>query len=199
MSFSWKRSAILCLSAGLVALAAARCEAASVVVSPDADFSATPYTISFGGGAATFTFTYINDGYTADAVSTGGNGLVNSSTFPGPGPQPIAYELGASIGDDGYTMFTAFPSPAGIAYSIAEDSIGLEFQTADGVHYGYVTTLGPEVLQYGFNSVAGAPIATGAAAPEASTWAMLVIGFGCLGLGAFAKQSRAARRQTSFA
>jgi hypothetical protein len=95
MSFSWKRSAILCLSAGLVALAAARCEAANVVVSPDADFSATPYTISFGGGAATFTFTYINDGYTADAVSTGGNGLVNSSTFPGPGPQPIAYELGA--------------------------------------------------------------------------------------------------------
>jgi hypothetical protein len=98
-----------------------------------------------------------------------------------------------------FTMFTAFPSPPGIAYSIAEDSIGLEFQMADGVHYGYVTTLGPEVLQYGFNSVAGAPIATGAAAPEPATWAMLVIGFGGLGLAAFARQSRAARGQTSLA
>ena len=46
--------------------------AKNIVLFPDADFSSTPYTISFGGGAATYTFTYINDGLTADAVSTGG-------------------------------------------------------------------------------------------------------------------------------
>ena len=158
-------------------------DAANIVWYPGADFTDMPYTITFGGGAATYTFTYINDGYTADAVTTGGDGLVNSSTFPGPGPQPIPFQLGALIGDNGYDMFTAFPSPAGIAYSIAEDSIGLKFQLADGIHYGYVTTLGPEVLQYGFNDTPGAPIATGAAAtPEPSTWGLLALGFGVIGL-----------------
>ena len=166
---------------GVSALMGGGAKAANIVLYPSADFSADPYTVSFGGGAATYTFSYINDGYTADAVSTGGTGLVNSSTFPGPGPQPIPFELGTFIGDNGYDTFTAFPSPAGIAYSIAEDSIGLKFTLTDGVHYGYVTTLGPEVLQYGYNSTVGAPIATGAAAPEPSTWAMILLGFAGIG------------------
>ena len=62
---------------------------------------------------------------------------------------PIPFELGSAIGDNGYESFTLFPSPAGILYSIAEDSIGLQFQLPDGVHFGYVTTIGPEVIQYG--------------------------------------------------
>jgi PEP-CTERM motif len=166
----------MALATSLCAFSMAGAEAKNVVLYPDADFSSAPFTISFGGGAATYTFTYINDGLTADAVSTGGAALVNS--FFG---VPIPFELGTPIGDNGYESFTAFSSPAGILYSIAEDSIGLKFQLPDGVHFGYVTTSGPEVIQYGYNDTPGASIATGAAAPEPTTWVMFILGLGVLG------------------
>ncbi len=134
----------MALATSLCAFSMAGAEAKNVVLDPDADFSSAPFTISFGGGAATYTFTYVNDGLTADAVSTGGSALVNS--FLG---VPIPFELGTPIGGNGYDSFTAFPSPAGILYSIAEDSIGLQFQLPDGVHFGYVTTIGPRL----FNTV----------------------------------------------
>lgn len=168
--------AAVALVLGSWAISVGGAEAKNVVLSPDADFSSTPFTISFGGGAATYSFAYINDGLTADAVSTGGNALVNS--FLG---VPIPFELGTLIGDNGYESFTAFPSRAGILYSIAEDSIGLQFQLPDGVHFGYATTLGPKVIQYGYNDTPGASIATGAAAPEPATWVMLIVGLGVLG------------------
>jgi PEP-CTERM motif len=181
------------ISVALLAFSAGAANAANVVFYPGTDFSSNPATISFGGGAASYTFSYINDGYTADAVSTAGTGLINSSTFPGPGPQPIPFELGTFIGDNGYDTFTAFPSPAGIDYSIAEDSIGIAFQLADGIHYGYVTTLGPEILQYGYNDTVGASIATGAGVPEPTTWALLLAGFGLVGV------SSRFKRRVSFA
>jgi PEP-CTERM motif len=177
-----RATAAVALALGFWAFSLAGAEAANVVLYPDADFSSVPYTISFDGGAATFTFTYVNDGLNADAVSTAGNASVNSFE---PGPTPIPYELGTLIGDNGYRAFTAFPSPAEILYSVAEDSIGIEFRLPDGIHYGYVTTLGPEVIQYGYNDTTGASIATGAAAPEPATWVMLIVGLGVL--AAFAR------------
>jgi hypothetical protein len=102
----------------------------------------TGITISLRKGATTYTLFHLNDGYIADAVCPRGTGLVNPSTFPSLGPQPIPFQVGTLIGDNGYDMFTAFPSPAGNAYSIAEDSIGLKFQLSGGVHSWYVTTAG---------------------------------------------------------
>jgi PEP-CTERM motif len=173
-----RTSAAMALATSLCAFSMASAEAKNVVLYPDADFSLAPFTISFGGGAATYTFTYVNDGLSADAVSTGGNALVNSFE---PGSVPIPFQLGTLIGDNGYDSFTAFPSPAEILFSIAEDSIGLKFQLSDGVHFGYVTTIGPEVIQYGYNDTPGASIATGAAAPEPATWVMFIVGLGVLG------------------
>jgi PEP-CTERM motif-containing protein len=171
-----RASAAAALAIGFCSLSVTGVEARNIVISPDADFSSMPYTISFDGGAATYTFTYVNDGLTANAVSTGGSALVNSILGT-----PIPFGLGTPIGDNGYEIFTAFSSPADILYSISEDSIGLKFLLPDGVHYGYVTTLGPEVIQYGFNDTPGASIATGAAAPEPATWVMLILGLGFLG------------------
>ena len=90
-------------------VAEADAEAAIVLTRPDADFSAAPYTISFGAGAATYTFTDIYDPsvdpLTVAAVSTGGDAMVNS--FLG---QPIAFQQGALIGATGYG-FSALPPP----------------------------------------------------------------------------------------
>jgi PEP-CTERM motif len=177
------------LAVGLAAVSMSRAEAANVVFSPGADFGAAPYTIGFGSGmdAATFTFSVIpnNDGVTVDQVSTGGNGMVDSFLA-----QPAPFQLGILIGSS--DKFTAFPSPAPILFSVAEDSVGIKFQLSDGAHFGYVTTVGPEVLQYGFNDTPGGSIATGAGVPEPSTWAMLLIGFASLACAGYRASRRSA-------
>jgi hypothetical protein len=184
-----RRSAAFSLAIAICGFAAAEGKTANIVIDPSADFASTPYTISFGGGMATYTFANIydpsSDPLTADAVSTGGDGLVNAFVS-----KPVPLQLGSVIGNTGYD-FTAFPSPVGIPYSIAEDSIGLKFFLADGVHYGFVTTLGPEVIQYGYNSTPGAFIAVGT--PEPATWVMLIVGLGALGASARIRTCRTLR------
>lgn len=183
-----RSSATLCLVAGLGLFPGASVQAAYVVFNPDADFSMAPYTISLGGGSATFTFTDISntstDPLTVDAVSTGGDGMVNAFI------QPVSFQQGALIGDTGYG-FAAFPTPAGIQYSAALTSIGVEFSQVDGVHYGFVTVLGPEVVRYGFNSTPGGFIP--ANVPEPATWVMLIAGLGALGAVAKLGKRRALR------
>lgn len=168
------------LTLGMWTLAPVSAKAAIVLVSPNADFSAAPYTIDFGGGAATYTFTDIydpsTDPRTVAAVSTGGSAMVNSILG-----QPIPFGLGTVVGATGYA-FAPIPTPTGILYSIAEDSIGLKFSLADGTHYGFVTTRGPEVILYGYNTTPGGFITVGV--PEPATWIMLIVGFGVVGAAA---------------
>ena len=80
-------------------------------------------------------------------------------------PAPFQQDILISDADS----FSAFPSPTGI-YSDGLVSIGLEFQLSDGMHFGYATLFGPEVVQYGYNATPGDPIGTGAAVPETATW-----------------------------
>jgi PEP-CTERM motif len=169
------------IAAGLVGLAGASltsAKAANVVVTTNADFSVAPFTITLGSGidVATYTFSVIpeNDGVTIDQVSTGRDGLVSSFVST-----PAPYQADILIGAD--SKFLAFPSPAPILYSVSLDNIGLKFHFPDGVHFGYVTTFGPEVLQYAYNQTPGGAIATGSSVPEPSTWAMTLMGFAGLG------------------
>ena len=111
-----RSSATLCLAAGIGLFAGADAQAQIVLFYPAADFSSAPYTIGFGGGTATYTFTDVSststDPLTEDAVSTGGDGMVNSFLAP------VSFQLGSVIGDTGYD-FAAFPAAAGIAFSLA--------------------------------------------------------------------------------
>jgi PEP-CTERM motif len=177
----------LCLAAGFGLAAEANAEAGPVLFYPGADFSSAPYTISFGSGLATYTFTDITststDPLIEDAVATGGDGSVNSFSTP------VSFALGTVIGDTGYG-FAVFPVATGIAFSIAETSIGLKFSLPDGVHYGFATTLGPEVISYGYNSTPGGFIAT-TGVPEPATWVLLLAGLGALGAVASIRKIRA--------
>jgi PEP-CTERM motif len=180
-------SIIVCLAGGVSIFAAGGAHANYVLSYPNADFSAAPFTVSLGG-VATFTFTDISatsgDPLEVDAVSTGGNGQVNS--FIG----PISFSLGSVIGDTGYG-FEPFPTPAGILFSAADTSIGIEFFEPDGVHYGFVRMLGPEITQYGYNSTPGGFIPTGV--PEPATWIMLIAGVGALGMVSGLRRSKSLR------
>jgi hypothetical protein len=157
--------------------------------SPATDFSTTPTTISFGNPtAASFTLTYLGSNpnditYTVDGVSTDGNGAVNTSGVPGPGQQPIPYQIGSDIGNNGYTTFTRFAAPAGIAYSSAADFIGIDFTLADGLHYGYIEVNGPTLVSYAYQSTPGADILTGAqtSVPEPASLPLFLAGL--IGLG----------------
>jgi hypothetical protein len=180
----------LCVAAGIWTVTEADAKAAIVLTQPGADFSAAPYTISFGAGAATYTFTDIYDPsvdpLTVAAVYTGGNAMVNS--FLG---QPIAFQEGALIGATGYP-FSALPTASGIPYSIAQDSIGLAFSLTDGIHYGFVTTLGPEVILYGYNTTPGGFITVGV--PEPATWVMFIVGVSVFGALARIRATTSPRR-----
>ncbi len=169
------------LLVGVSGVAAGAAHAGVVSFMPNTDFSASPTTISFGNpAAASFTFSYLGSNpnditYSVDAVATGGTGLVNTSGFPGPGQLPIPFQLGSLIGANGYTTFTALPTPTPIAYSIATDTIGLAFTLPDGLHYGYAEILGPTLVSYGYETTPGAPIATGAI-PEPASLSLLAFG-----------------------
>jgi hypothetical protein len=164
------------LATSLWAVSIGGATAANVVFFPNADISVTPYVISLDGGAATFTFTDINDVADTfiDGVSTGGNALVDS--FVG---YPTPFQQDSLV--SGSDSFSSFPTPTGILYSDGLVSVGLEFQLSDGVHFGYATVFGPEVVQYGYNATPGAPIGTGALVPEPATWVMMIVGLGAMG------------------
>jgi hypothetical protein len=173
------------------ALVPAAAHADVIGASPNTDFSTTPTTLSFGSPeVASFTLSYLGSNpydttYTVDAVSTDGNGAVNSSSFPGPGQQPIPFQIASDIGaDNGYPTFTQFPSPAGIAYSAAEDFIGIDFTLTDGLHYGYIEVNGPTLVSYAYESTPGASILTGTSpVPEPASLSILacgLIGFGAV-------------------
>ena len=55
----------------------------------------------------------------------------------------------------------------------------------------FVTTLGPEVIQYGYNTTPGGLITIGV--PEPATWVMLIVGFGILEAAAGVKPVRKPR------
>ncbi len=148
--------------------------AAVISFTPNAALSATPTAISFGNAADyAFTAAATNNGPGA-AVVTSGTSTVSS--FLG---AVADFSIGAAINQTGQLYsFSAFPTPAVIPFSTANDFIGLAFNLADGLHYGYAQVAGPTLVNYAFESTPGATILTGAVAavPEPASLALLLAG-----------------------
>ncbi len=177
-----------------MSLAAAPAEAAVQSFMPNASFASAPFTISFGAGAASYTFSAIPGATLGDPqaqVATAGTALV-SSLFGG----VTDFGIDAAIDQDNQLyVFSAFPSPAVIPNSAATDFIGLAFALSDGTHYGYAEVAGPNLISYGFELIPNTTILTGAvgsvgAVPEPASIALF--GAGLFGLAAMRRRDKAA-------
>lgn len=139
---------------------------------PNAALTSSPFAISFGGGSAGYAFTAVSTGNgPSTAVSTSGTATV-SSFFGG----VTDFAAGSAIDQNGQLYgFSAFPAPAAIPFSAADDYIGLAFTLADGLHFGYAEVNGPRLVSYAFDSTPNTSIVTGAVAavPEPASLLLL--------------------------
>ncbi|MES2289998.1 MAG: PEPxxWA-CTERM sorting domain-containing protein [Pseudomonadota bacterium] len=176
-------------------LLATQATAAPVVTAVGTTYTASnPFSFTFG--QSTFTLTGTGDIFNPTAISTRGTAQFNTvlggptSSFTNRG----TVTFGAS------DQYAAFTSPTTIRFSNGENFIGLRATDAAGqVFYGYAFTTNNVINSYAFESVAGATItastAIPAAVPEPATWAMMIGGFGVMGVA----MRRRRRTTVSFA
>ncbi len=146
-----------------------------------------PYTYDFGGGDS-ITFTTVDRSffaYNPAGVSTAGTVEVASFGLPfyDP-PQPTSYftNRGGSFGPGANTaQFVSYATPAAVPYSISEGLVGFRFDAGRGYQYGYADIAGSTLYGLRFQSDAGVALPFGAV-PEPAGWALMVAGFGLVGL-----------------
>ncbi len=178
---------ILSLAAVAAATLAAPVLAQVVTVSTQqASFATTPFTYDFGGGN-TLTISNTGDFFSPEAVSTGGNLQVGSlgAPFYDP-PQPTSYffNRGGSFGPGGeLPIFASYATPTAVSYSISEGLVGFRFDLGHGFQYGYADTAGTTLYGFRFETTPGVAVPFGAV-PEPAAWALMIGGFGMIGVAA---------------
>lgn len=169
---------------------------AAVLGFEDIALGSTPTTFTLDG--ATFSFAYDataasffeNDTYLAQ---TGGTGVV-TAVFG----QPSGFFTGANITVDN-NIFPSFASVPILSYvdnSLTPTDLGLRYTFGGDDFFGFARLNGDGTLNFAFESdpntaiVAGSDITgpitgaldQGGAVPEPATWAMMLFGFGAMGV-----------------
>jgi hypothetical protein len=158
---------------------------ASVVsFNPNIDFSGSMTTIDFGG--QDFILKDNGSGFPAPvSIKTVGNAAVSSTTVFGLMPASYFDPSPTLVFDDNaFLQYFSYASFATIPFSGPPTIIGLRAMLSDGFHYGYAEISGTFLKSYAFETVANLGIQSGAVGtvPEPGTWAMLLTGFGLIGL-----------------
>lgn len=187
----FKKSSLIAFTA-VSAFLATPASAAAVLVQGAGSFSGTPITASFG--SSTFTFAPSGDPFGPLSISTGGTGQVN--TIFG---APTTYFVDRGTVTFGPSdLYAAITSPTEIRFSNGNNFIGLRAMNGSDVFYGYAFTTDTMLNGVVFNNVANQAITASvnlpspAAVPEPATWAMMLLGFGAMGVAV--RRSRKAQR-----
>ena len=159
---------------------------AAVVLGGPETLSATAFT--FGPSPADqFSLSYPTSGFFADTfVSTTGTAEVSAfGGFLGIPLQPSVDFTDGRGGDviygpDQFGSYASFPTATDIPFSATESFLGLRYTVGADTFYGFAQFAGGDLEAYGFKTTpntdidANSPIAQ---VPEASTWAMMILGF----------------------
>ena len=171
----------------LALVAAVPASAAVVTSSLGVDFSAAPLTFDFGGGSSV-TFTLVDPAFFAfdpAGVSTSGSTQVLSlgAPFYNP-PRPTSFfaNRGGSIGPATLGQYASYATPAAVPFSIVESIVGLRFDLGQGYQYGYADIAGSTLYGIRYETTPGVAVAI-APVPEPATWALMIAGFGLVGVG----------------
>ena len=168
--------------AALCSTIAAPALAAVSYVPVNVDVSVAPFTYDFGVGGA-LTFDNNTSGFASElGVQTTGSAQV-FSVFGQPSLfQPFATTLFPS---QQLGSFASYATSTPVNFSLASGSIGFKFTLADGDHFGFARTDGALIAGLFIQGTPGADLGLdsqgGAAVPEPSTWALLIVGFGATG------------------
>lgn len=182
---------VLALTAAIASPASA-----AVVGAENVSLSSSPTTFNFG--AASFGFTY--DAAAASSfdpttyfVQTTGTG--QTSAFGGFLGIPLAPSLfdqrGITIDGNLFPTYASFPTLSGIGASLVPGDLALRYAVGSDYFYGYARLNGNGTLNLAFENSANTAITAGAAitgplaaaaVPEPATWALMLMGFGAIGV-----------------
>jgi hypothetical protein len=98
-----------------------------------------------------------------------------------------------------FPSFASIPTLAAIPFSLTPGDLGLRIGTEGNFFFGFARTNGDGTLDFAFESepntaiTAGSaitgPLAVAPSVPEPATWAMMLLGFGAMGM-AFRRRQR---------
>ena len=188
------------LAAALVAMSAMPVSAAVVVNNTDVNLANGPYT--FGPSAANqFTFSY-NPKNASDPdpvfVMTTGTAQVISVFGQPSGSFTDGRGAGAVFGPNSFPGFAPASTAAAIDFSLTDSFLGLSYSVDGNTFYGFARFAGSAFDLFAFETTPGlainadAVVASVAAVPEPSTWAMMILGFAGVGFLTYRR-----RRQSS--
>ncbi len=192
-----------CIAASAFLVAVGSAGAAVVGFSPNADFSETPFTISFGDNTASYTFSNsgMSDGIfsTLPQVTTGGTATIASlgAPFNNP-PKPTTYftdpDRSPFFDDSLLASFLSYAEP-GVINAPTDSYVALQFALDDGTHFGFARLAGLTLFDYAYETTPGAGIQTTMDFSPAVSPVPLPAAFPLLGLGLAALGGVAAKRR----
>lgn len=151
---------------------------------PDADIESAPYRIDLTPGSSLTFDNNANSFEGSIGVETAGTTEVFSQFGTPAYFQPFST---SGFPSDQLGAFEAYSSAVSIPFSVTLGTIGFEYTEADGTHYGLASLGGTEVNSYFLNTTPNQDISLAApstisAAPEPSSWILMIAGVGCAGL-----------------